>query len=60
MTAAWTSAGPEPKLEEILCDPMVELLMRRDRISRQDILRAVQRARQRLQITQAQPQALAS
>jgi len=58
--AAWSSAGPEPALDDLLHDPIVELLMRRDRISRQDILRAVQRARQRLESACPQPETLAS
>ena len=60
MQAAWSVAGPEPALDELLQDPMIELLMRRDRISRQDILRAVQRARQRLDSACPQAEALAS
>ncbi|MBK1668233.1 hypothetical protein CKO28_09305 [Rhodovibrio sodomensis] len=60
MQAAWNCAGPEPALDELLYDPIVELLMRRDRISRQDILRAVRRARERLDSTCPQTQALAS
>ena len=58
--AAWSAAGPEPALDELLHDPIVELLMRRDRISRQDILCAVQHARQRLESACPQPEALAS
>ena len=60
MQAAWSSAGTEPALDDLLHDPIVELLMRRDRISRQDILRAVQRARQRLESARPQPETLAS
>ena len=46
--AVWASAGPEPALDELLHDPIVELLMQCDRISQQDILNAVQRARRHL------------
>lgn len=60
MQATWSAAGPEPALDELLYDPIVELLMRRDRISRQDILWAVQRARQRLESPCPHPEALAS
>jgi hypothetical protein len=60
LQAAWLSAGLEPTLDELLSDPIVELLMRRDRISRQDVLRAVQRARRRLDTACPPPEALAS
>jgi len=60
LQAAWSCAGPEPALDDLLYDPIVELLMRRDRIGRQDILRAVQRARQRLETACPQPEATVS
>ena len=56
--AAWNSAGPEPTLDELLYDPIVELLMRRDRISRQEILRVIQRARQCLESANAESEVL--
>jgi hypothetical protein len=58
--AAWNAAGPEPALEDLLYDPIVELLMRRDRIGRDDIRRAVDYARQRLESAYPRPTALAS
>jgi len=60
MQAAWSSAGLEPTLDELLHDPIVELLMRRDRISRQAILRAMARARRQLRAGCTEPQALVS
>jgi hypothetical protein len=57
----WTAAGEEPALNEILYDPIVELVMRRDRISRGEVLRAVHTARARLGLHAPEPvEALAS
>jgi hypothetical protein len=30
---AWAHAGTEPRLDEVLADPLVQLVMRRDRVS---------------------------
>jgi len=38
---SWTEAGEEPSLAEILADPIVHLVMARDRLSRADLDRAV-------------------
>jgi hypothetical protein len=48
----------EPALEEILSDPIVRLVMRRDRIARADVLAAVYAARARLGLSAAQAEAV--
>jgi hypothetical protein len=35
----------EPRLEELLSDPMVDILLLRDRITREDLRRVVEEAR---------------
>ncbi|HXU57933.1 MAG TPA: hypothetical protein VN710_04235 [Verrucomicrobiae bacterium] len=35
----------EPRLDELLSDPMVDILLLRDRISREDLRRVVEEAR---------------
>ena len=44
----YRQAGAEPSLEEILVDPIVLLVMRRDRIAVADLIRCVEEARDRL------------
>ncbi|HSY87864.1 MAG TPA: hypothetical protein VLA85_14960 [Verrucomicrobiae bacterium] len=38
----------EPRLDELMSDPMVDILLLRDRISREDLRRVVEEARQAL------------
>jgi hypothetical protein len=38
----------EPKLEELLSDPILDVLLERDRISREELRRVVEQARQTL------------
>ena len=38
----------EPRLDELLSDPMVDILLLRDRISREDLDRMVEEARRTL------------
>jgi hypothetical protein len=45
----WARPGLEPRVEEIVHDPIVQLVMRRDRLSVADIMTTVTRARARLQ-----------
>ncbi|HZB91712.1 MAG TPA: hypothetical protein VE397_09740 [Stellaceae bacterium] len=44
----WTKAGIEPRLEEVLADPLVHLVMRRDRVSERELRAVIERARARL------------
>ncbi len=37
----WSEAGEEPSLTDVLADPIVHLVMARDRLSRADLDRAV-------------------
>jgi hypothetical protein len=47
MKQAYTAAGIEPPLEELLNDRIVQLIMRRDGIGPADVWRAVEAARSR-------------
>jgi len=38
---AWSEAGEEPRLGDMLADPIVHLVMARDNLSRADVERAV-------------------
>jgi len=40
-SGTWSEAGEEPSLAEMLADPIVHLVMARDRLSRADVERAV-------------------
>lgn len=44
----WAKAGIEPRLEEVLADPVVHLVMRRDRVSERELRAVIERARARL------------
>ena len=48
---AWSEAGPEPKLSEMLADPIVHLVMRRDGLTMDDLHAAVRLGRARLGAT---------
>ncbi len=44
----WRFGGVEPKVEDLLTDPIVELILRRDRITLEDVwtvIRSVRRER---------------
>ena len=45
MTNDWRHAGIEPAIDEMLADPIVLAVMRRDRIGEQDVRRAMAQAR---------------
>lgn len=45
MSGTWTKQGEEPTLETFFADPIVDLLLRRDGLSEQDVWRAIDRAR---------------
>ena len=44
----WATAGCEPTLEEVMSDPLVALVMRRDRLTRENVWAAIRVARRRL------------
>lgn len=44
----WSRAGIEPRLDEILNDPIVHLLMRRDRLTPSDVWGAIEDVRRGL------------
>lgn len=44
----WSRSGPEPRVEDIIHDPIVQLVMRRDRLTTAQVLAAVMKARARL------------
>ncbi len=48
MRRDYAHAGAEPALEELLCDPIVQLMMRRDGVARRDVERVIEAARRRL------------
>ena len=45
---AWETAGTEPRLSELLADPILHLVLRRDRITLTQVEAAVRAARERL------------
>ena len=47
-TVAWSQAGVEPTLSEMLADPIVHLVMARDGLSRADVERAVAHGQRQL------------
>jgi hypothetical protein len=48
MATDWGRPGVEPQVEEIVDDPIVQLVMRRDRLTAAQIMATVARARARL------------
>jgi hypothetical protein len=38
---SWTMAGKEPRLAEVLADPIVHLVMRRDGVTEEKLLRVI-------------------
>ncbi len=46
----WQSAGEEPRLVDILADPIVQLVMRRDGVSLAQLQAVIARARAALRI----------
>ncbi|MGO8921193.1 MAG: hypothetical protein ACLQJR_35355 [Stellaceae bacterium] len=45
----WLGAGQEPALEEVLADPLVHLVMRRDGVTPGDLASVIAAAQARLQ-----------
>jgi hypothetical protein len=48
MSHAYQQAGVEPSLDEVLADPIVRLVLRRDRIEVRDLVQYLDEARDRL------------
>lgn len=48
MNDIYDRAGPEPRIEDMLADPIVRLTMKRDRLTEHEVLAAVDAARERL------------
>ncbi len=48
---AWSEAGLEPNLSDLLADPIVHLVIRRDRLTPEDVRAAVRVAQVRLRST---------
>ncbi len=44
-TQNWNGHGQEPRLQDMLNDPIVELVMARDNLNADDILKVVQEAK---------------
>lgn len=44
----WSRAGQEPALSEVLADPLVHLVMRRDGVSRAELDEVIARAQAKL------------
>jgi hypothetical protein len=51
----WSRAGVEPGLDDLISDPLVHLVMRRDHVAPPDVLKALARARARLGKPAASP-----
>jgi hypothetical protein len=49
MANDWARPGLEPRVEEMVRDPIVQLVMHRDRLTLSEIMATVARARARLQ-----------
>ena len=60
MKQTWTKGGAEPRLWDVLADPIVLSVMQADRVSRKDVLRATVIALKRTQRTDPEMQASAA
>lgn len=49
MKQCWTKPGAEPAIWDVLADPIVQSLMKADRVTRRDVLDATQLTNDRLQ-----------
>ncbi len=47
----WFEGGIEPKLEDMLSDPLIEVVMRSDGLTSDDVLSVVEEFRSRLRAT---------
>ncbi len=52
-TELWQNPGIEPKLEDMLADPLIHLVMQRDHISRTDVEKVIDQTRARLMAARA-------
>ena len=50
MAMDWGRPGLEPRVEEMVHDPIVQLVMHRDRLTVAEVMAAVAKARARLQV----------
>ncbi len=41
----WAHAGPEPELDDMLADPIVHLVLKRDGLTRDDVVAVMRQAR---------------
>lgn len=46
LTTKWAQAGEEPKLQDLMADPMVALIMARDNLKADDVWKVVEEAKQ--------------
>lgn len=46
LTTNWSQPGEEPKLQDLMTDPMVELIMARDNLQADDVWKVVEEAKQ--------------
>lgn len=55
--SAYAHAGPEPLLDEVLCDPVVQLIMRADRVHAADLRSLRDAAQHQLAMSAERPAA---
>ena len=53
----WSKSGVEPSVAELLADPVAQIILRYDGVTRADVWAAVERARQELRAAAGQPDA---
>ena len=53
----WARAGVEPSLADLMHDPIVHLIMRRDNVAPSDLLKVVARARAHLCVASSRTRA---
>lgn len=44
----WSSRGEEPQLDEVMKDPIIELIMKRDNLAAQDVWKVVINAKRHI------------
>jgi len=49
LSKKWTHSGEEPRLKDMLNDPIVEMIMARDNLQPNDIWQVVNKAREQMQ-----------
>ncbi len=48
LSTKWSQRGEEPKLNELMSDPMVELIMARDNLEVNDVWKVVEKAKEQI------------